>query len=436
MDSPYNAFAHLNSPSVAQSVASLPAYSPPSRRIGSRQRESTEHVIESSSNRVQKNAKPWAVLRVHSKGPEGGLPTFLEGEQIKGSVTLDSSMSNSRHISAVRVIVRGELSIGTQEADRVTFLELASTLWAKDSPEPRRDLHWPFSVSLPRQVITSSGTAKEIEAYPLPPTFIERNTTFVYIPTTRPDPPSLLRQLAYQERSSLLGPNADPDGWYTLPPTKVSGKLFNNRVVEVTCRLSLAKPLCYTRGSVIPLSLTLTSADSQALDLLSSRQALAVRLRRKIASKHAGTRAEIGAPWSGLWPSMEDSVDVLHSAIWWKRPGDNISSGDTSGSQLSRELEGEILLSKNLKPTFRISHFGTEYFVVMLPFTTTSFVPSTLAQRFNNGPLITVPVEIATMYPKGPRPIAHSPPEYQRPSTARPASRSNTSRSATLNGFE
>jgi hypothetical protein len=68
-------------------------------------------------------------------------------------------------------------------------------------------------------------------------------TTFVYIPAIRPDPPSALRTLAYQENSPLLGPQQDPSGWYSLPSAKVCGTLFGNRVVEVTCRLFLAKPV-------------------------------------------------------------------------------------------------------------------------------------------------------------------------------------------------
>lgn len=56
----------------------------------------------------------------------------------------------------------------------------------------------------------------------------------------------------------------------------------------------------------------------------------------------------------------------------------------------------------------------------MLPFATKSFVPATSVQKFYNGPILEQRVEIATMFPKGPRPIAHSPPEYdQAPSGAR-----------------
>ncbi|KAJ4494744.1 hypothetical protein C8J55DRAFT_497540 [Lentinula edodes] len=440
MESSFDTFVYGNS-SLPQSVTSLPAYtrrlSPPSRD----HRQLTEHVVELSSDNTNKRAKPWATLRVYSKAPVGSLPTFVEGETITGSVTLNSDMSNSRHVSCVKVIVRGELSSGVLEVDRLTFLETSTTLWTKDADATRRNgMYWPFSIHLPGEIMAPSGTMNNVQAYTLPPTFMERKTracirynlivhisrskfredgnlqlTWIYTPTTKPEPPSPLRQLAYQENSPLLGPQADPKGWYTLPSAKVYGTLFKNRIVEVTLKLSLAQPLSYTRGSVIPLSLTLSSIDSQALDLLSSRQALTVRLRRKVTYKRAQNLAEINAPWNSVIPT--DPTVEFADAVWWQRPG-SVNLNETGPmpvkTRLYRELEGEILLPKSLKPTFHISHFGIEYYVVMLPFDTTGFVPSTPAQKFHNGPILEQRVEIVTMFPKGPRPISHSPPEYQK----------------------
>lgn len=104
MESSFDNFVYGNS-SLPQSVTSLPAYtrrlSPPSRA----HRQLTEHVVELSSDNTNKRAKPWATLRVYSKAPAGSLPTFVEGETITGSVTLNSDMSNSRHVSCVKVIV-------------------------------------------------------------------------------------------------------------------------------------------------------------------------------------------------------------------------------------------------------------------------------------------------------------------------------------------
>ncbi|KAE9405196.1 hypothetical protein BT96DRAFT_812587 [Gymnopus androsaceus JB14] len=450
MESSFDAFVYGNNlSSLSPSVTSLPAYtrrpSPPPRT----RRELTEHAVELPANTSSVRAKkPWATLRVYSKAPAGTLPTFVEGEKINGSVTLDSSSSNSRHISSVKI--RGELATGSHEVERYSFLDCAPvTLWSSKSASQTRESgqHWQFSIDLPRHVITSSGAVNDIHAYSLPPTFMERKirasirytlivhiqrstfredsdlqTAFIYVPAIRPDPPSPLRLLAYQENSPLLGPRADPKGWYSLPSAKVYGKLFNNRIVEVTCRLSLARPLSYTRGSVIPLSLVLTSKDYQALDLLSSPRVLTVILRRKVINNE-NNLGESKPLWKGHIQteiSREPAQDIA-TAVWWQRPDDEMNIVQNTATPRTRELEGEILLSKSLKPTFHISHFGIEYSVAMLPFATTSFVPSTTAQRFHNGPILEQRVEIATMFPKGPRPIAHSPPEYreQAPNSAR-----------------
>ena len=63
----------------------------------------------------------------------------------------------------------------------------------------------------------------------------------MYLPYIRPDAPSVLRQLAYQERTSIPGPEIDPDGWKSLDPFLVKGQLLGARSVEAMCALSIAK---------------------------------------------------------------------------------------------------------------------------------------------------------------------------------------------------
>jgi hypothetical protein len=63
------------------------------------------------------------------------------------------------------------------------------------------------------------------------------HTPLVYVPITRPSPPSLLRQLAYRERTPLSGPDVDPEGWKTSSVT-IRGKIFNDHLVEVQCMVS------------------------------------------------------------------------------------------------------------------------------------------------------------------------------------------------------
>ena len=71
-----------------------------------------------------------------------------------------------------------------------------------------------------------------------------------YTPCITPDPPSPLRQLAYEERSPIPGPEIDPAGWKVFPEVAMRGSIFNNREVTVYCSV------CEMQNN--PTSLTLT----------------------------------------------------------------------------------------------------------------------------------------------------------------------------------
>ncbi|KAF5339259.1 hypothetical protein D9758_013331 [Tetrapyrgos nigripes] len=418
--SPYP-FLHGSTASLlpGQSTTSLPAYtrraSPSPLRTP---RPKTEHVVELSNNSgmggaSSKKSKPWAVLKVYSNARSSkSLPAFVEGERLTGSVTLDlgsgSWMSgNSGHgdaITSVKVIIRGEFASGNNSMEgNKTFFEMTTEVWTKDAHNTKLSgvQHWPFSISLPKNVFPSGDDISEL-SYPLPHTFLERHTgasirydlmvhivrnklrpnsnlqqTFVYIPAIRPDPPSLLRQLAYQEHSPLAGPTVDPEGWLTLAPVEAHGTIFSSRSVQITCTLSIAKPLSYTRNSFIPLSLLLESSDSQALDLLTANpgSSIHVRLRRQTRLLKPETVIDATTKqW--MWAYHGEKMGGIHyfgDTTWWPSTLDN---EDAAEHRKRIRLDGEISLAKDLKPSTFIPYFAIEYSVVLLPFTATGFVPS------------------------------------------------------------
>jgi hypothetical protein len=141
----------------------------------------------------------------------------------------------------------------------------------------------------------------------------------------------------------------DPEGWRTLPAIPVKGKIFSSHLVDVDVDLSLAKPLSYTRGTVVPLFLTLRSKDPQALDLLSCPHAINIRLRRHVKYTYTGAA------------DLEDAEDFVENAVWWPATGGDVHS---------RRMNGEIRLAKDLKPTTSISHFTID---VSFPFFRFSF---------------------------------------------------------------
>ena len=69
-------------------------------------------------------------------------------------------------------------------------------------------------------------------------TFSSIKTAFGYVPSTRPDPPSLLKQMAYQQFLPLPGPLSDPDGWKKLRPVALRGVAFKSHKAEARCTVS------------------------------------------------------------------------------------------------------------------------------------------------------------------------------------------------------
>ena len=91
--------------------------------------------------------------------------------------------------------------------------------------------------------------------------------------------------------------------------------------------------LCYTRGSVIPCSLSISCRDAQGLDLLSMPRAIDIRLERHISMDFdAGRQYSYGLAY-------ETATLDVQSAVWWP-----MSSGANN-----RLLMGEIHLARDLK---------------------------------------------------------------------------------------
>jgi len=157
--------------------------------------------------------------------------------------------------------------------------------------------------------------------------------------------------------------------------------------------LSLANPLSYTRGTVIPCRLTLESGDNHALDMFSAPSAPMVTLRRCVRYQNLATSSKRAADWV-------ESFEDVSRAVWWP-------SASRSDAPYSRCLEGEIKLPKDLTSTSSIGLFNVSYSVVVSSFETAGFVPS------SSQPILVEPVTIATTHARdSPRPQAYAPPDY------------------------
>ncbi|KAJ6513064.1 hypothetical protein C8R45DRAFT_1088146 [Mycena sanguinolenta] len=412
-------YRRFSRPGPAPQSADLPAYT---RRNTLAQpiarREPVEHIYPLSDSK----GRPWASLTLMSSAKSGkSLPTFFEKEHLNGSFQLTAEKGDS--IQSVTVIVTGRIVTGSSIDDSYVFLNQSLSLWSKtDSRSTGAATKllgpcvWPFSIPLPKAVsLKDSG---DDSLYRLPETFLERHTRasvayeicvlvsrgklrtdsqiktrFGYIPSTRPEPPSPLRQLAYRDHTILPGPDVDPLGWKTSSTAVVRGTLFKTRQAAVHCILSLANPLSYTRGTVIPCRLTLESTDDQALDMFSSPSAPVVVLRRCVRFQNPSTSSRREIDW------VESYEDVARATLWPAAEGND--------APYSRSLEGEIKLAKDLASSSSIGRFTVSYTVVVSSFETVGFTSA------SSLPILEEHVTIATTHARdSPRPLAYSPPAY------------------------
>lgn len=185
-------------------------------------------------------------------------------------------------------------------------------------------------------------------------------------------------------------------------------------------RLTNGGQLCYTRGTVIPCFITLTSADTQALNLLAVPSCIPIRLRRHVT--------DYSPDFTPNSPTEFRQPNTLNIPKRWKVTSEDLSAGvwwpvSEGGQEHNKRLNGEIKLSQNLKSTcvignlmvqvrsniFLVATFIAEipslsqYSVVVLPFSATAFV-----SEDSEKPLAEFDVEIATAYANGPRPLTYA----------------------------
>ncbi|KAF7316680.1 hypothetical protein HMN09_00400900 [Mycena chlorophos] len=422
MDAPFpSRYRRFSRPGPApQSACDLPAYT---RRNTLAQavvrREPVEHTFPLFDGR----GNPWATLTLRSSAKSTkSVPTFHEKEHINGSFELTAEKGDS--IQSVTVTITGRVVTGSTIDDSYTFFSHSLPLWSK--AESRSSgaaakllgtTSWPFSIPMPKTVGLKEGSRADVQ-YRLPETFLERHirgsisyeisvlvsrgklrsdceikTRFAYIPGIRPDPPSLLRQLAYREHAELPGPEVDPLGWFGSTTAVVRGSVFKTRQAAIHCMLSLANPLSYTRGTVIPVRLMLESTDGQALDIMSAPSAPVITLRRHVRYQNLATSTKRAADWV-------DAVEDVCRAVLWP-------SASGVDAAYSRCLEGEIKLPKDLASTSSIGLFTVSYTIVLSSFEAAGFIPATSHH------ILAEPVTIATTHARdSPRPLEYAPPSY------------------------
>jgi hypothetical protein len=169
----------------------------------------------------------------------------------------------------------------------------------------------------------------------------------------------------------------------------------------------------------MPLWLTFTGTDEQALDLLANHQAIRIFLKRSLATGSDATSDHAGKHTDNFF------VGTMARAVFW--PARDAS---TAGK---RVLQGEVNLKKTFKqsvvfPRFsvRVSNFisclseefrspvcclrliGSQYHLEVHPFDAAGFVHA----PHISGPLLTQPVNVSSSHATGIVMRSFAPPEY------------------------
>ncbi|KAI0034729.1 hypothetical protein K488DRAFT_44744 [Vararia minispora EC-137] len=301
--------------------------------------------------------RPWLTLNLRSRATSAKyLPLYCDRDVITGEVLLD--LPAPERLKGITFTFRG--SVQWTGLDEEFFLQQVVNLWSPPHGAATGDLaagahKFAIDFLIPTEISSSQSS---VENPRLPPSFTERAspvyvnyqlsismrraglspnrkliTNIGYLPRQVAGRPSLMRSLAYESGTPLLGPDEDPPGWHVLQPVTITGNLFNDRTATVEYSLAIASPLSYVANSPIPLFLTLKSVDKHALDLFGSSQH-DVRLMRVLA--HAHDAADMR--------SSNTFLTMTGSAVFWPHHAKN--------TQGTRAMYGELHIPKGTKQSF------------------------------------------------------------------------------------
>ncbi|KIK03857.1 hypothetical protein K443DRAFT_94292 [Laccaria amethystina LaAM-08-1] len=393
----------------------------------------------------------WTTLRIFSRNA-GSTPQFFGRDFISGSVELD--LEKPQKINSITLYLRGRIITSSLEEGSYTFLDHAVDIWNKDVGDPRAahaggkrfdekldgKYRWPFNFAFPSEFTIPSHGGQISHSFQTPQTFHERglNATLeyelflhinhgmfrgssklhvgvAYVPNITPAPSSPLRRRAYLEGVSLSGPGEDYAGWYSLHPVILQGEMSGRSGVEFRCILSLANPLTYTRGTVLPCFMNIEANDQKVLDTFANAKIIRVCLKRRISYTRnaslvlARFKANSRGKGSSLrQDEMTEIVEDVGQAVWW------VPSNAAFYGPNVRCLEGEIHLPKNLYPSCMVPFLIVEYYVALSIDISDIFRFTSVGSH--DSPIISQPVTIASFHGEGPLPVAFTAPPGKRAS--------------------
>ncbi|EJU05115.1 hypothetical protein DACRYDRAFT_104999 [Dacryopinax primogenitus] len=370
---------------------------------------------------LKTNGEPWLSLSLSSSaGQATSHPLFFDTAVFQGNVTL--ILGKELQLQTITLLLEGFTR--TAGSEQKTFLSLSTLLFPPSEPAPgdstklTQGTHaFPFDFALPPTVTVPYEGGTVIA--PLPPTYSTKgfpafleyqltvvvhrgalrvdntlSTTVVYLPRSRPKPPSPARQLAYQNLTQPPGPEEDPEGWAEVG-TELRGRMFGSLEIGVRCTMHLARPLCYARGTPIPFLITFLSPQpqaSQALDLLTQPSNLKLTLEQIVTVGPDALRTKNALQSQGNPSNTFGRIVAVArgGVVLPDQPGPGAGAGE-------RRIRGEIPVPRELKPSFTFVRFTLSYKINLL-LDAVGFLPEKHTHA-----VLSQQVAITTDLPRGPR---------------------------------
>ncbi|KAJ4477347.1 hypothetical protein J3R30DRAFT_3703680 [Lentinula aciculospora] len=321
------------------------------------------------------------------------IPAFMEGGEVAGLVQI--SVNNGEDIRAVHVSLKGRVLTGRTSDAVCTFLDLRKTLWTAQSGslETHRDSTneydyiWPYSLVLPKEVAISPVDGGKDQVFALPHSFAEPGVParvqyelIVSLEQTKwkwKRNRRIATELGYVQSnpnwltgdlSAVATFRAGADANWKALDFSLTGNVsqFQLRTVDFHCTLSLKGPLCFARGSSIPLHLRLRCRDKQALELISSPDAVVVQLNRRVNYRDVQMCGGKPSRWSSVIESMGVATWKIHEETLSEEP---------ALSCYHSALIGKLKLDRDLVPSAVIANLAIEYFISVHPFSSPAFQP-------------------------------------------------------------
>ncbi|KAA1477193.1 hypothetical protein DENSPDRAFT_575159 [Dentipellis sp. KUC8613] len=350
------------------------------------------------------------VMRSRSSSPDMP-PTYYVGDKITGYVALP--LANLQSISRVDVVMQ-EFAAGQSDAIAESRCKFVPEDIEPASIRSKGHVEWPFEMVPMREAIsdfdvassrssTSSGRRHSNFSVASRSTKDSQrsDTCLIIVTAHRPGlaQKSVLKQtVLFRSPSDAGSPPVSPQAFNpdpvrrptrpppiertmrNLDPVMIKGLLFQADPVEVECMLGIAVPLTYMLGEAIPLSMTLTTSDRYAVDLLATSQTIDVRLIKTMAF---GENAHDVTPKTGSKYKKDECVGIARWVV--ENTVQLPSPRRRDGVELWQvRLRGSLPTQEDSQASpasFEFQHMSMMYTVRLYPFKAKDFRPNKAANK-------------------------------------------------------